>query len=115
MLDIFIRTNEGGTPLSKSEILLSMATARWTEDDGEAAVLNAREEITSFVDRLNIHYEDKGFSFSIDFVLKALLVLSDRPAEYRISNFSNENLGAMKLEWLESSFKQDLLSALRSR
>jgi uncharacterized protein with ParB-like and HNH nuclease domain len=112
VLDIFIRTNEGGTPLSKSEILLSMATARWTEDDGEAAVLNAREEITSFVDRLNIHYEDKGFSFSIDFVLKALLVLSDRPAEYRISNFSNENLGAMKLEWLESSFKQDLLSAL---
>jgi hypothetical protein len=112
VLDIFIRTNEGGTPLSKSEILLSMATARWTEDDGEAAVLNAREEITSFVDRLNTHYEDKGFSFSIDFVLKALLVLSDRPAEYRISNFSNKNLGAMKLEWLESSFKQDLLSAL---
>jgi uncharacterized protein with ParB-like and HNH nuclease domain len=112
VLDIFIRTNEGGTPLSKSEILLSMATARWTEDDGEAAVLNAREEITSFVDRLNTQYEDKGFSFSIDFVLKALLVLSDLPAEYRISNFSNENLGAMKLEWLESSFKQDLLSAL---
>ena len=112
VLDIFIRTNEGGTPLSKSEILLSMATARWTEDDGKAAVLNAREEITTFVDRLNTQYEDKGFSFSIDFVLKALLVLSDLPAEYRISNFSNENLGAMKLEWLESSFKQDLLSAL---
>ena len=112
VLDIFIRTNEGGTPLSKSEILLSMATARWTEDHGEAAVLNAREEITSFVDRLNTQYDDKGFSFSIDFVLKALLVLSDLPAEYRISNFSNENLGAMKLEWLESSFKKDLISAL---
>jgi len=111
VLDIFIRTNEGGTPLSKSEILLSMATARWTEDD-DAEVLNAREEITSFVDRLNTQYEEKGFTFSIDFVLKALLVLSDLPAEYRIANFSNENLGAMKLEWLESSFKEDLLAAL---
>jgi uncharacterized protein with ParB-like and HNH nuclease domain len=112
VLDIFIRTNEGGTPLSKSEILLSMATARWTEDDAEGDVLNAREEITGFVDRLNTQYDEKGFSFSIDFVLKALLVLSDLPAEYRIANFSNENLGTMKLEWLESTLKEDLLSAL---
>jgi hypothetical protein len=111
VLDIFIRTNEGGTPLSKSEILLSMATARWTEEK-EVEILNAREEITGFVDHLNAQYEHKGFGFSIDFVLKALLVLSDLPTEYRIRNFSNENLGAMKLEWLESSFKEDLLSAL---
>jgi hypothetical protein len=89
-----------------------MATARWTEDDAEGDVLNAREEITGFVDRLNTQYDEKGFSFSIDFVLKALLVLSDLPAEYRIANFSNENLGTMKLEWLESTLKEDLLSAL---
>lgn len=109
VLDIFIRTNEGGTPLSKSEILLSMATARWTEGANE---LNAREEITTYVDRLNGHYEEKGFSFGIDFVLKSLLVLSDLPAEYRIANFTNENLGRMKQEWLDSSFREDVLAAL---
>jgi len=60
--------------LRKSEILLSMATARWTEGPNE---LDAREQITDFVDRLNERHEDKNFRFGIDFVLKSLLVLSD--------------------------------------
>lgn len=109
VLDIFIRTNEGGTPLSKSEILLSMATARWT---GGPHPLNAREEITNFVDRLNERHQDKDFTFNIDFILKSLLVLSDRPAEYRIANFTNENLERMKEEWLETDFKESIGRAL---
>ncbi|QLC35582.1 DUF262 domain-containing protein (plasmid) [Halarchaeum sp. CBA1220] len=112
VLDIFVRTNEGGTPLSKSEILLSMATARWTESESESESLNAREEITSFVDRLNQYHEEKGFSFSTDFVLKSLLVLSDLPPEYRIANFTNANLGQMKREWLETTIQDDILAAL---
>jgi hypothetical protein len=109
VLDIFIRMNEGGTPLSKSEILLSMATARWTEGD---ETLNAREEITTYVDHLNQQHQKRGFSFGIDFVLKSLLVLSDLPAEYRIANFTNENLARMREEWLDSSIKTDISDAL---
>jgi uncharacterized protein with ParB-like and HNH nuclease domain len=44
VLDIFVRANEGGTKLSKSDLLLSMVTSSW---DG----VNAREEIFNFVDR----------------------------------------------------------------
>ena len=38
VLDIFVRANEGGTKLSKSDLLLSMVTAKWGR-------VNAREEI----------------------------------------------------------------------
>ena len=109
VLDIFIRTNEGGTPLSKSEILLSMATARWT---GGEQSLNAREEITTYVDYLNQQHQERGFSFGTDFVLKSLLVLSDLPTEYRIANFTNQNLAQMKEEWMTSSIKDDISDAL---
>ena len=46
VLNIFIRVNSGGTPLSYSDMLLSIATAQWKEKD-------ARQEIYALVDRLN--------------------------------------------------------------
>lgn len=109
VLDIFIRTNDGGTPLSKSEILLSMATAKWTEEPNS---IDAREQITDFVDTLNERHPDRNFRFSIDFVLKALLVISDLNPEYRIANFTNENLGEMKSVWLDEPFKNSVERAL---
>ena len=68
VLQIFIRVNSGGTILSYSDLLLSIASAQWKE-------LDARKEITDFVDEINsIGY---GFNVNKDFVLKASLVLSD--------------------------------------
>jgi uncharacterized protein with ParB-like and HNH nuclease domain len=46
VLNIFIRINSGGTELSYSDLLLSIATAQWEEKD-------AREEIISLVDEIN--------------------------------------------------------------
>ena len=46
VLKIFIRANDGGTKLSKSDLLMSIITAQWRG-------LSAREEIYGFVDRLN--------------------------------------------------------------
>ena len=109
VLDIFIRTNDGGTPLKKSEILLSMATARWTEGDDQ---IDAREQITDLVDTLNERHVDKNFSFEIDFILKSLLVFSDLDPEYRIANFTNENLGEMKKRWQGTGFRESLQKAL---
>ena len=54
VLQIFIRTNSGGTVLSYSDLLLSVAVAQWTSD--------AREEIHQLVDDLN--KIGAGFSFS---------------------------------------------------
>ena len=62
VLNIFIRINSGGTILSYSDLLLSIATAQWEEKD-------AREEITKFVDEIN--NVRSGFKFNKDFVLKS--------------------------------------------
>ena len=55
VLDIFIRTNSGGTTLSYSDMLMSMATAQWTN-------LDAREEIYGTVDEINQIRDGFGFS-----------------------------------------------------
>lgn len=110
VLDIFVRMNDGGTPLSKSEILLSMATARWGEGDD---ALDAREQITTFVDNLNNRHPDKNFKFSIDFVLKALLLYgTETIPQYRIGNFSNENLDRMQEVWEAGGFQESIAKAL---
>ena len=46
VLNIFIRRNSGGTALSYSDLLLSIATSQWT-------ALDARKEVHQLVDDLN--------------------------------------------------------------
>lgn len=91
VLDIFVRANDGGVKLSKSDLLLSMVTAKW--DD-----MNARDEIYNFVDRLNGGLSSKN-DLDKDFVLKTCLVLSDLPVEYKVENFSNKNLETIRKNW----------------
>ena len=69
VLNIFIRVNSGGTVLSYSDLLLSIATAQWKERD-------AREAIHGLVDELNA--TGQGFAFSKDLILKAGLVLMNQ-------------------------------------
>lgn len=91
VLDIFVRTNEGGTKLSKSTILMSMLTAKWQ-------TIDARDEIPAFVDELNAGLPSRK-GFSKDFVLKALLVLSDLPVGFKAESFSDTNLSFMEQKW----------------
>jgi len=91
VLNIFIRVNSGGTILSYSDMLLSIATAAWKEID-------ARKAIYGLVEELN----DIGEKFTInkDFILKSCLVLSDIPAiEFRVSNFTRENMEKIEKNW----------------
>jgi hypothetical protein len=91
VLNIFIRINSGGTILSYSDLLLSIATAQWKEKD-------AREEITNFVEELN-NIGD-GFSFNKDFVLKSCLVLSDfTDIAFKVDNFNKKNMLKIEKEW----------------
>ena len=68
VLDIFIRMNSGGTVLSHSDSLFSIAVANWQEID-------ARYEVNELVNSLN--GIGGGFTFSKDFVLKAGLMLAE--------------------------------------
>jgi hypothetical protein len=91
VLNIFIRINSGGTILSYSDILLSIATAQWEQ-------WNAREVIIPFVDELN-NIGD-GFSFNKDFVLKSCLVLGDlADIAFKVDNFNKATMSRIEKEW----------------
>jgi len=91
VVEIFIRTNTGGTKLEYSDILLSTATAKWK-------TLNAREEIHSFTDDINS--TGNGYNFGKDFVIKGCLYLTDNlPIQYKVSNFTKTNLELIEDNW----------------
>ena len=102
-LQIFIRMNDGGTPLSHSDLLLSIAVAQWTDHD-------ARKEINDLVDELN--RIGTGFTFSKDFVLKAGLMLSDiGSVGFKVDNFNQENMATLESKWGE--IKRALMLTVR--
>lgn len=91
VLQIFIRINSGGTKLSYSDLLLSIATAQWKEKD-------AREVIHEFVDDINRIGD--GFSFNKDFVLKSCLVLADfNDIKFKVDNFTKANMEIIEKNW----------------
>lgn len=95
VLNIFIRVNSGGTQLSYSDMLLSIATAQWQ-------IRDARKEIYGLVDELNGVGE--GFMFGKDFVLKASLVLTDvATIEFRVNSFNRANMLLIEQLWDEIS------------
>ncbi len=97
-LQIFIRMNDGGTPLSHSDLLLSIAVAQWTR-------LDARKEIHDQVDELN--GIGVGFTFSKDLVLKAGLMLSDiGRVGFKVDNFNRQNMDTFESKW--EDIKQSL-------
>lgn len=91
VLHIFIRVNSGGTKLSYSDLLLSIATAQWKDKD-------AREIIHGLVD--NINNINPGFNINKDLVLKACLVLADiKDIKFKVDNFSTSNMKIIEQEW----------------
>lgn len=91
VLNIFIRVNSGGTELSYSDLLLSIATAQWKQKD-------ARKEITEYVDEIN--QIGNGFYFNKDFVLKTSLVLCDFPdIAFKVDNFNAATMQKIEENW----------------
>ena len=91
VLQIFIRINSGGTKLSYSDLLLSIATASWKGTD-------ARQAIHGFVDELNSVNDE--LTFDQDFVLKSALVLSDiSDVKFKVENFNAQNMGTIERAW----------------
>jgi hypothetical protein len=92
VLNIFIRMNSGGTVLSYSDLLLSIAVAQWSGD--------ARRQITALVDELNA--TGGGFAYSKDLVLKAGLMLSDiGSVGFKVENFNRANMEVLEARWPE--------------
>lgn len=87
VVEIFIRANAGGTPLSKSDLMFSLLTANWEEIE---------EDLTNFLEALN----GASFAFGRDFVLKTSLILIGAQAKYDVMKFRNEkNLKKIRNNW----------------
>lgn len=103
VLNIFIRMNSGGTPLSYSDLLLSIAVAQWSN-------LDARQEIHQLVDQMN--KEGDQFNFSKDLVLKAGLMLSDiGSVGFKVENFNKANMALLEANW--SRIREALLLSVQ--
>ena len=87
-LNIFIRINSGGEPLSFSDLIMSIAVANWSKKD-------ARKEIHRLVDSI----QNKGFQTSKDFVLKSFLYLHSQDIKLRVTNFSKTNAKDFEDRW----------------
>jgi hypothetical protein len=91
VLNIFIRVNSGGTFLSYSDLLLSLATAQWKERD-------ARRGINELIDELNSL--GQGFNISKELVLKTGLMLLEKPdIRFRVANFDRETMQSLERDW----------------
>ena len=107
VLQIFIRINQGGTQLSYSDLLLSIATAQWQN-------LDARKEIHSFVDSINDI--GQGYNFTKDFVLKCCLVLAKiENIAFKVDNFTSQNMSIIEGKWHSISFYIELTINLISQ
>lgn len=89
VLDIFVRTNAGGTKLGYSDLLFSKIKLRWTD---------ARERFKELLDSLN----KRNFDFDTDFLLKACLTLFSTKAEevrYSVSNLGDTLIDKIVSHW----------------
>lgn len=100
VLDVFLRTNSGGTPLSFSDLLMSIASANWTQFDARDEMRIVREEIYKL--------GNPNFDVSQDFILKSILVLSDVDIRFKIGNFGKTNIAIFESKW--NDIKKSLIA-----
>jgi hypothetical protein len=103
IVEIFVRSNNGGTKLNKSDLLFSLLSSKWKP---------AYEKIRKLEDDLN----EAGFEFSRDYILKATLMCTGQGAAYQVKKF--KKIGVLELvdeSWdsISKSLK-DVVSFLQS-
>ena len=87
VLDIFIRTNSGGEPLSFSNLLMSITTANWERD--------ARKEFKDLIDAIYVN----NFRISADLILKCCLVLFNENIKFQVANFDSDSVRVFDTNW----------------
>lgn len=87
ILDIFIRTNDGGTKLTFSDLLMSVLTTHWKESRDEFDELI--KDIRNFGD----------FNISSDLIIKSILVIYSSDIKNRVKNFDQELLSKVIKDW----------------
>ena len=100
VLNIFIRTNDGGEPLSPSDLLMSYAAAQLNkiDKDNQGESFDIEKKLDEVVDTVNNIGRNKNFSINRDFILKTLLILcndaskTDSVIKVSTDNFKSETM-----------------------
>mgnify|MGYP001179517206 CR=1 FL=1 len=101
VLDIFIRANDGGTKLSRSDLLMSMVTLRWDQ-------FNARSETEAVTYTMReVLKQDTGFDR--DYLLRSGLFFNDLDFGFQLRNFTPRNIAIIEANWVK--VKRALLMA----
>ncbi|WP_322612659.1 DUF262 domain-containing protein [Dermacoccus abyssi] len=87
VLDIFIRTNEGGTPLRFSDLLMSIMSANWED---------ARDRVDELVNLVRVEF---GFSIDRDLVMKAAVMVTEADVRFQARNFDATNVAKIRDDW----------------
>lgn len=90
VLDVFIRTNSGGTKLDFSDLLMSIAVANWEGD--------FRKEVDSLVKEVH-GSSAMGFYLGRDWVLKTCLMLTGADVRFKVKNFKAEQVSKIQENW----------------
>lgn len=87
IVEIFVRTNNGGTKLEKSELLFALLSSDW-----DAAVFKINE--------LREDLKKNKFEFQQDFILKFCLMIFGKKAAYKVEKFRDpEMLRNIQDDW----------------
>ena len=100
-LNIFIRINSGGSPLSFSDIVFSLIVGHWNRVDAR----------TSFKD-LTTSIANKGFRIDKDYIIKAFLVLFSKEIKTSANNFPADFCLKIENEWKKIELSIETLFSL---
>lgn len=105
VLDIFVRTNSGGTELTYSDLLFSTIKSKWND---------AREKFDELLSKIN----KDSYKFTNDFILKTTLLLYATTTEellYKVKNFKPKTIETLKKDWEKISSAISLVFDLLDR
>lgn len=91
VLDVFIRTNSGGTSLEFSDLLMSISSANWENHDARQEMENTQNEVFKF--------GNPNFIFDQNNMLKTILVLKSDNIRFKLDNFSRTNVQSFERSW----------------
>jgi len=97
VLEIFVRVNREGTPLSRSDLIFSMLKLNWRE---------SAESLPEFVRQIN---EGNAFEIDTDFVIRCLFAVSDLGTKFELDLLRRKD----NVERLRKNF-QACCDAIRS-
>ena len=99
ILNIFVRVNDGGQKLSKSDLLFSTIVSSW--EKGRELI----EELISIINK-----KGQGFNFDNDFIMRTCLYLMSSSSELKMENLGTDNIKAIKSNW--EKIKQSVIAAV---